>query len=128
VAIGSNDPIVFTKIKLVGLTTYETTDVQKPADGTDVGVSVIIDKDDIDGAVSFETLEVYAKVGEGVEFLFATAEISLDFSGDESRRVILTVYLDITESEQVSFEYSGGDSAYQVAVEQGFEGTAQEWL
>lgn len=128
IAISSDKPIVFTKIKLVGLTTFETTNVQKPADGMDVGVSVIIDKDDIDGAVSFEKLEVYAKVGEGVEFLFAGADINLDFSGAESRRVILTVYLDIAESEQVSFEYSGGDSAYQVAVEQGFEGTAQEWL
>ena len=128
VAIGSNEPIVFNRIELIGLTTYETTDVQKPADGTAVGVSVVVDKQDLEGNPNFDTLNVYAKVGEGVEFLFATADVSIDFGGEEDRRIILTVYLDITESEQVSFEYSGGDDAYQVAVQQGYEGTAQEWL
>ena len=128
VAINSNDPIVFTRIKLVGLTTYETTNVQKPADGSDIGVSVLIDKNDISGTPTFNELNIYAQVGDGVEFLFAETSIDLDFSGDEDKRVILTVYMDISESDQVSFEYSGGDSAYQVAVAQGFEGTAQEWL
>ena len=47
IAINSNDPIVFTRIELVGLTTYETTNVQKPADGSGIGVSVLIDKNDI---------------------------------------------------------------------------------
>ena len=127
-AISTEESILFTKIELVGLTTHTITDVRKPADGTAIGVSVIVDKQDLQGNPRFDALRIYAKVGSGVEFLLATTGITIDFSGDEDRRLILTVYLDITNSEEVTFEYSGGGSAFDVAVAQGFEGTAQEWL
>lgn len=128
-AIVNDTPIIFSRVQLSGTTTYSTRDVHKPADGSDAGVSVLIDKNDISGNPVFNTLNLYATLGtEGSEFLFATTGVDIDFGGSEDRKVILTVLLEVSETEQVIFEYSGGDDAYQVAVQQGFEGTAQDWL
>ena len=126
-AISSDTSVIFTRIELVGLTTYNTTAVLPPADG-EVGVSTIINKSDVPGAPTFTTLNVYAKVGSGVEFLFATAGVNIDFSGSDDRKIVITVYLEVSDSENVTFEYSGGDNAYAIALEQGFEGSAQDWL
>ena len=127
-AVVSDTPIIFSRVQLTGTGTYSTRDVHKPADGSDAGVSVLIDKNDVTGSPVFNTFNLYAKLGTGSEFLFATAGVDINFGGSEDRKIILTVLLEINESDQVIFEYSGGDDAYQVAVQQGFEGTAQEWL
>lgn len=127
IAIDSDKSVIFTRIELIGLTTYNTTAVLPPADGG-VGVSAVINKSDVPGAPTFSTLNVYAKVGSGVEFLFATAGVNIDFSGSDDRKIVITVYLEVSDSENVTFEYSGGDNAYAIALEQGFQGSAQDWL
>ena len=127
-SIISETPIIFSRVQLTGTTTYQTSDVHKPADGSEAGVSVLIDKDDVSGSPVFDTFNLFARLGTGSEFLFATTGVNIDFGGPENRKVILTALLEITESEQAIFEYSGGDDAYQIAVQQGYDGTAQEWL
>ena len=126
-AISSDTSVIFTRIELAGLTAYSTTEILPPADGG-VGVYTVINKSDVPGEPTFNTLNIYAKVGSGTEFLFATTGMNVDFSGSEDKKIILTVYLEVSDSENVTFEYSGGDNAYAIALEQGFEGSAQDWL
>ena len=96
-SIISDTPIIFSRVQLTGTATYQTRDVHKPADGSEAGVSVLIDKDDVTGSPVFNTFNLFARLGTGSEFLFATTGVNIDFGGPENRKVILTVLLEITE-------------------------------